>query len=418
LLFSERNTGFRSDNFCTTHIRIAIYPFNMDSQSGNDVTPDSLKRKRYSLTEDDTPDFEHDRSEKKRNTGTNDKVNRASMDTAGTTDGPVHSAGAHMDLPLTTANSQGAGPKPSTVPANKTIETVAEVSKPTLQTLPRELRDMIYDYVAADEEHIVLGRRMVEARRANSTWTLDKCFNEAVALHPLSMTCRQFRDEFQGVHFSAPDPRWILVVNNFNLEQLQIFSDWIQSEEYVKVLGHYDSWDPPGWWDQSEPLYDQNVSLRLQMDESVTLSASDLCEHVYFEQRGDAPSSLADSDATEKWLGIPEISTQYVPRTTAPVANRKSMTLKQAKDIKTMFKAIENTIVEMPTFLPYLDEDKLGEASCSFYYMEWCWFEEFYACVDLMDGGKKSQKSRARNHIEILRDASDDFLRSQKDKVT
>jgi hypothetical protein len=184
----------------------------------------------------------------------------------------------------------------------------------------------------------------------------------------------------------------------------------------VKVLVHYGSWEQPDW-DHDEPLYDVHVSLRFQLDEDADYSASNLCEHVYFEQRGDAPSSLANPDAMERWLGIPEITTQYIPRTTAPGANRKNMTHKQAKDIKSMFEAVEHTIVEMPTFLPYLHEHKLGEASHSFYYMGWCWFQEFHACIDLMNGCKGSQASRARNHIEILRDACDEFLQSKKDKV-
>lgn len=100
--------------------------------------------------------------------------------------------------------------------------------KSTLQTLPRKLRDMIYDFVAATEERIVLGRRMVEAEKKNNKY--DECFKQAVTLHPLSMTCHQFRDEFQDVHFAAVGPRWILLVNNFDLEQLSAFDMYIVQE--------------------------------------------------------------------------------------------------------------------------------------------------------------------------------------------
>ncbi|GAB7335565.1 hypothetical protein MBLNU13_g07901t1 [Cladosporium sp. NU13] len=217
------------------------------------------------------------------------------------------------------------------------------------------------------------------------------------------------------IHFSAPNPYWILLVNNFDLKQLQIFSDWIQSEEFVKVLTDYGTSEEWGW-KQDEPVYDQNVSLRFQMDDHTLFSATNLCGHVYFERRGEAPSSLIDLDTEMGWLGIPEITTQYIPRTTAPVANRQSMTIELANRIKSIFEVVENTIVEMPTFFIYGDELKRGEAPRSFYSMDWCWSQEFYECVEVMNGVREIHENRAKQHREILRDARRHLLRSPRDE--
>lgn len=363
----------------------------MDPQLGRHPSPDSLKRKRADLEEDDTPGPERDGLLEKKNKVESDEADltNTASDAVDTAEGLIDADDAHTHLPFETATADTNSTKTDT--ADATAEAASIPSKPTLQTLPRELRDMVYEYVAETEERIVLGRRMVEARRANSTWTLDKCFDEAVALHPLSMTCRQFRDEFQDVHFSASEPYWILLVNNFDIEQLQIFSDWIQSEEFVKVLRHYGSWSEPEW-DHDEPMYDQNVSLRFQMDARAGWSASKLCEHVYFEQRGDAPSSLADHDTSKIWLGIPEIIARYVPRTTTPAANRRSMTLQDAKEIKSMLEGVENTILDMPAFEPCLGGGKFDGATQSCYYMEYCWFQEFYACVNAWTGSREAKQ--------------------------
>jgi hypothetical protein len=99
---------------------------------------------------------------------------------------------------------------------------------------PRELRDQIYGYLAETEERIVLGWRFVRAHRSRDTIkTLDECFDLAVALNPLSMTCKQMRAEFQNVHFTARNARWTLLVNNFDLEQLHLFYEYIVSGSFI-----------------------------------------------------------------------------------------------------------------------------------------------------------------------------------------
>jgi hypothetical protein len=329
----------------------------MNSELGSHPSPDSLKRKRESLTEDDARDPERDGQLEKKNRMNSDEAGPANKTpaTVDTIQDLIRDVGHHAYLTSTVSNSAATSTGTSTT--GTTAQAEAVTTKPSLQTLPRELRDLIYDFVAATEERIVLGRRMVEARQNNSTWTLDKCFDEAIALHPLSMTCRQFRDEFHDAHISAPNAPWVLLVNNFHLEQLQIFSDYIQSEEYIKVTGH--DLNSEDCWPYSPPIYNQDISLRFQMDDLAPHSASEFCKTAFFEHRGNAPPSLADEDVNEVWLGFANFATEYVPRTTAPVANRQSMTLEQATNIKAMFEALYRQIAELPDFLIYEGESDL-----------------------------------------------------------
>ena len=83
------------------------------------------------------------------------------------------------------------------------------------EVLPRELRDQIYEHLAETEERIVLGWRFLQIwEDRDAALALDDCFDSAVALHPLSMTCKQMRAEFQNIHFTATKARWTLSVDN------------------------------------------------------------------------------------------------------------------------------------------------------------------------------------------------------------
>jgi hypothetical protein len=211
------------------------------------------------------------------------------------------------------------------------MEAKDRLPKPSLQTLPRELRDSIYDFVVATGECIVLGRRMVELHKENSDWTIDGYFDETVALHPLSMTCRQFRDEFTNEHLSGSEAPYVLLVNNFDLDQLHMFSEYIVGGYSIVVSTAYDDeYDPCDF-----PDYDPDVKLRFQLDDDTLRSACKLCQHVYFEgdAKGAAPEDLADPNARWKVLSVAEIVPQYVPRTTAVRTNRRSMTCKEAWNV-------------------------------------------------------------------------------------
>jgi hypothetical protein len=171
----------------------------MDTTISTHTTPDTLKRKRDTLAEDNTPGLEGDGTDKRRGTEKSDDIYPTNIPTTKATDEPTHTAGTAMSPHATTTTSDSARIAamidclPSDIISDSDDETNIPnhtTAKPTLQTIPRELRDSIYELVAATEERIVLGRRMVEARRADKTLTLDQCFDQAVALHPLSMTCR------------------------------------------------------------------------------------------------------------------------------------------------------------------------------------------------------------------------------------
>lgn len=373
----------------------------MDTKYSKRAISASLKRKRGTAANEATPALKHGDSRKKidntKNTNLN-SANKAARDTTGET---VQAIVTHSYLIITTpgdTNIESISSETNTTcdDTNSILDKTA--SKPTLQTLPRELRNLIYDFVAATEERIVLGRCMVEAEKSDSTKDLDDCFGEAVALHPLSMTCRQFRDEFQAVHTAATGPPWILLVNNFDLEQLHMFGRYIMAKHAVvskdDVNDGKEDFDPCGF-----PTYDSALSLRFQMDDGALKSASDLCDNVYFFDQGAAPSCLADPEAKTKVLSIAEIATRYVPRTTAGTGktHRRSVTFNEMQKIETKFKALRGNVVDMPSYEwqgfhgPF--GPKLGRVPNSFAYMEQCWFEPLYQVAeDLRE--RKAERDR------------------------
>lgn len=177
---------------------------------------------------------------------------------------------------------------------------------------------MIYEHLAGTEERIVLGRRFVDAHKADKELSLDQCFDKAVALHPLSMTCRQMRDEFQNLHFSDPDPKWVLVVNDFNIQQLSLFYDYLDSEEFFKWPSDCEHGDSLTWPPES--------IIRFQMDNEAVRSMVTLCEHLrnhYVPSSGNEEGSISEHMLLR--LRNVEVFTQYHNRTTAPEDHRKNM---------------------------------------------------------------------------------------------
>jgi len=358
----------------------------MDTTLSNHITPDSLKRMRDNPAGDNIPDAERNGRDKRRDTEKGDDIFQSNTGTAEGTDEPTHAAGTYISPHVLTTISGNTGidsiincfPSDKQSGSDDANDAPDDTPpKPTLQTLPRELRDLIYDFVAANEERIVLGRRMLDTHRENSTWTLDQCFDHAVALHPLSMTCGQFLDEFQVLHLAALGPPWILLVNNFDLEQVQIFSDYIQSEEFIQVV------DRGSFCDRvvdEIPEYNVEARLRFQMDQDALRSAATLCQHVYFDKshEGAAPQSLTDANAEEPWFGLAEVASKYTPRTTVAEASRRSMTFDEASQIRMLFKNLGENIMDMPNYDYAGTDGQLGEVTLSFAYMEQCWFNPFY----------------------------------------
>lgn len=104
---------------------------------------------------------------------------------------------------------------------------VPRPAEPTFQGLSGEIRNMIYDFVAADgpDKRIILGRKLVEASKDNKHDgdICEQAFSALVS-HPLSMSCTQIRREYlsrlRAAHTSA-QLNYDFVINNFDPEQLK-----------------------------------------------------------------------------------------------------------------------------------------------------------------------------------------------------
>jgi hypothetical protein len=354
------------------------------------ATHNSVKRNRDATVDIPTSELESEEPQQKKSKAESNNVSPVEVTTKDITDDTTHTSESLNNSSFSDTNT-GATAVHSTSSAPDTAsedEDVAAVDIPTasLQGLPRELRIAIFNLVVDTDERIVLGRRMVEARRNNSLWTLDQCFNQA-AINPLSMTCRQFQREFQDFHVGVSKSSyctWILLVNNFDLEQLQVFSDYIQSKAFFDIVGHEEC---PTAGDcnveEHEPIYNMEVILRFQMDDRAINSARALCKQVYFDN-GKAPASLCDWGAENNWLAAAEIITKYDPRATASLNVRHGMSTGEARCIVSMFSRLRPNIKKMPMY----NEEGVGEPfdrnwhmPNSLDYMEQCWFEPFCEAV-------------------------------------
>jgi len=179
-------------------------------------------------------------------------------------------------------------------------------------------------------------------------------------------------------------------VNNFDLDQIRHFSKFIQSRQYIKVATSSFSKKKDEYWEDWEhqvPSYNFPVSLRFQMDNHGLKSANDLRRHLVSHE-GEAPESLANPNISKRWFGVAEIATQYVPRTSAPVKESQCMTLEQAREIRSIFGEVRDTLFCVLDEMQMLGERHYGgeEIADSYDYMEWCWFEPFYDAYDRMKG--------------------------------
>lgn len=106
-------------------------------------------------------------------------------------------------------------------------------AEPTLHGIPPELRAIIYEYAATqDERRTILGRKLIKGLHIDDDDDDDDDFKarffSAVVQHPLSMTCRKFRAEFlpklQTLFGQSPRQSYRLIVNNLDLEQMFVFT--------------------------------------------------------------------------------------------------------------------------------------------------------------------------------------------------
>jgi hypothetical protein len=95
----------------------------------------------------------------------------------------------------------------------------------TLQTIPPEIRNQIYDILAQDSVRVILGRKFLASYTAGEhNGILPVQFTCAAALEPISMTCRQLNLESARLLSTVVNPpAYHLVVNNFDLHQVALF---------------------------------------------------------------------------------------------------------------------------------------------------------------------------------------------------
>lgn len=203
----------------------------------------------------------------------------------------------------------------------------------SLLGLPRELRDQIYGYLTEDESRIILGWQFVQVhKRHYPALSYEGCFASAIALHPLSMTCKQMLTEFQPEHLRATKTRWTFSVNNFDLEQLQVFSDYVNTGTSVKLT------DGAGAAQLDPRVYskvDCNVELRLrfQMDNNAVSSFARLRDMHFTDSVGSF--RCLKSARTE-------IAIRCQPRTGASANRMQGMTKEEAKRIRSSFGEVDH----------------------------------------------------------------------------
>lgn len=203
----------------------------------------------------------------------------------------------------------------------------------SLLGLPQELRDQIYGYLTEDESRIILGWRFVQVyKRHYPALSHEGYFTSAIALHPLSMTCKQMLTEFQPELLRATKTRWTFSVNNFDLEQLQFFSDYVNTVTSVKLA------DEAGAAQLDPRIYsilDCNVELRLrfQMDSNAVSSFARLRDMHFTDSVGSF--RCLKSARTE-------VAIRCQPRTGASANHMQVMTKEEAKRIRSSFKEVDH----------------------------------------------------------------------------
>lgn len=202
----------------------------------------------------------------------------------------------------------------------------------SLQGLPRELRDNIYEHLAATDERIYLGKHFSKLNVSESRPRyIAQYFEPALALHPLSMTCHQMRREFQHLHANSVEAKRVFVINNFDLDQVQDLSKFLDSLATVLELGGHSYRDP-------------KLILRLQIDNDVARSASELCEHI--RAAGHVFPQIESLARLHKRVAI----TKYSPGSHLsmhPGEDSKGMVPGQLESVKASFMGLSKEILHL-----------------------------------------------------------------------
>lgn len=153
------------------------------------------------------------------------------------------------------ASCQSLTPAPATSSSTRPAE-------PTLQGIPPELRNKIYEHVNATDDsrkRTVLGWKLVKAHanaKKNGS-TLREQMESSTTANPLSLTCRLLYNEYSTFVPTIAAPAYNLIVNNFDFEQIELFLEAI--DEYIGI---------------------KNAFIRFQIDCNIVQSANALLDEL------------------------------------------------------------------------------------------------------------------------------------------
>jgi hypothetical protein len=189
-------------------------------------------------------------------------------------------------------------------------------SSPTLQGIPRELRDKIYHEVAAVGRTVSVWGLLKSYRQGKHNGDLWKQFQSFIVGNPLSMTCRQMRTELEPVFANTAGATYHFVVDNFDLEQLALYNRFVCTYCFRSRIS--DTNFPP--------LLYKEVGLRLKLDCNVSESAQIFCD-VLASQR-------------HCYAFTPESLSSIMSVSVCDVTSEASMTEAQAKRTRGMLRRL------------------------------------------------------------------------------
>lgn len=266
----------------------------------------------------------------------------------------------------------------------------------SLLGLPQELKDQIYGYLTEDENRIILGWRFVAAyKRHHPMLSYEECLNSAIALHPLSMTCKEMLNDFQPVFLRATKSRWTFSVNNFDLKQLHYFTEHVNAGlSLYPSVGWYVEWYVATAAGKPQPPSDHvQCTLRFQMDNNAVASVDKMCDFILSSDPDDRDAM--DAFDWVHWADV-EVATLYSSRTGASAKHVRSMTNGQAKRIEFTLRDLEHMFLAPAAF----SSDRNDWIACDrelaggFLILEYYWFKKLWEAIKDMHVGEEVTRDR------------------------
>jgi hypothetical protein len=98
----------------------------------------------------------------------------------------------------------------------------------TLQGIPPELRNKIYVHLLTEPRNVSV-RKFLKLREEGRGGFIWEQFQSAIAVHPLTLTCRQMRSEFSSVLTTTPGQTYCFIVDNLDPHQLALFREFTRT---------------------------------------------------------------------------------------------------------------------------------------------------------------------------------------------